>query len=224
MNAVSSQTFDEASSGGILSFPNCRGAWADAASPADGVTQIQTDTMTEANRNRTTRWRECFHAWFLSPPISYSFRESGTKPQTDRHPPEKTLTLETGQRLQSGCCSRFDVKRQTDKRRQVSCHSGFLPQTTTVSWVPPREHGESDWIWEWNQSELTPPDNCGCLNLSWQTTKIKAFKLSSRRVSSHVNTFWPGGRVNRLYSFYFQESFWKKMMHVINKTSNLLRL
>lgn len=164
MNAVSSQTFDEASSGGILSFPNCRGAWADAASPADGVTQIQTDTMTEANRNRTTRWRECFHAWFLSPPISYSFRESGTKPQTDRHPPEKTLTVETGQRLQSGCCSRFDVKRQTDKRRQVSCHSGFLPQTTTVSWVLPREHGESDWIWEWNQSELTPPDNCGCLH------------------------------------------------------------
>lgn len=114
--------------------------------------------------------------------------------------------------------------RQTDKRRPVSCHSGFLPQTTTVSWVPPREHGESDWIWEWNQSELTPPDNCGCLNLSWQTTKIKAFKLSSRRVSSHVNTFWPGGRVNRLYSFYFQEPFWKKMMHVIKKTSNLLRL
>lgn len=68
------------------------------------------------------------------------------------------------------------------------------------------------------------PRTAGCLNLSWQTTKIKAFKLSSRRVSSHVNTFWPEGRVNRLYSFYFQEPFWKKMMHVIKKTSNLLRL
>ena len=60
------------------------------------------------------------------------------------------------------------------------------------------------------------PRTAGCFNLSWQTTKIKA----SSRVSSHVNTFWPGGRVNCPYSFYFQEPFWKKMMHTINKTSN----
>ena len=48
MNAVTSQTFNEASSGGILRFPNCRGA----------CERTQLPPPTAWRRFRRTRWRE----------------------------------------------------------------------------------------------------------------------------------------------------------------------